>query len=289
MNKLLLSLILILVMIQMPALAIDLGYSQLELEVQSIRNSSQNHIDILAADEGFDDDFEFGFEQENIYDYDYKSPQKAFIYSLLIPGWGQRYCGSHIMKTMGFLGTEIGMWMGYFNFHNNGNKLTDDFEAFADDHWVEGDSTVSESYRGWLYAVDSTEDEFTHTLPDFNNQQYYEMIGKYDQFRTGWDDYWLDPDYYEIVDSATGGKVYLSPNRAKYEDMRKDANDELDKANKFIIGSVLVHLVSAFDAAISAKRHNRNEASKMWLSVKAEMKRYSAKEIIPVFTIACRF
>jgi len=289
MNKLLLALILMFVIMQMPAMALDVKNSQLELEIQSIKISSQEHINEIAeSDDQIDDDFGFGFEQENIYDYDYKSPQKAFVYSLLIPGWGQKYCGSHIMKSIGFLGAEAGMWMGYFNYHNNGNKLTDDFEAFADDHWLEGDSTVMASYRGWLYAVDSTEDQFTHTLPESKDQQYYEMIGKYDQFRAGWDDYWDDPAYYDIVDSTTGGVMYISPNREQYESMRKKANDELDKANKFIIGSVLVHLVSAFDAAISAKRHNKKEAASMW-SLKAEMKKYSATESIPMLKIACRF
>lgn len=33
----------------------------------------------------------------------------------------------------------------------------------------------------WVY--------FSHHLPDKKTQEYYEMIGKYDQFRWGWDDY----------------------------------------------------------------------------------------------------
>jgi len=30
---------------------------------------------------------------------------------------------------------------------------------------------------------------FSHELPTYNTQQYYELIGKYSQFKYGWDTY----------------------------------------------------------------------------------------------------
>lgn len=280
--------------------AVELESTQLELQVQAIRNSSDGTVDAGSSTEQEEfDDFGFGFDEDaSIYEYDYKSPKRAFIYSLLIPGLGQRYAQSHTIKPLLFLAVEAGMWMGYFKYHNDGIKKTDDFEAFADEHWIEGDSTAvdggdTESYVGWLWQEygrydDNDTAEFTHHIPDYRDQQYYEMIGKYDQFRAGWDDYWDDPDRYDERNPDSSLK-YISPNRDRYESMRKDANDLLDRANKFIIVSMLNHLISAFDAALAANRYNKNKAADMWLTVNAEMKKYSANDDIPILRLSCRF
>ena len=238
-------------------------------------------------------------DNEGIYEYDYKSPKRAFIYSLIVPGWGQKYAKSHAIKILAFLAIEAGSWMEYFKYHNDGNQKTDEFEAFADEHWIEGrvlsETSVdpAQSYRGWLlteYGVVDDDDigEFTHHLPETKDQQYYEMIGKYDQFRAGWDDYWENPSYYDSTDES-GNYLFVSPNRAKYEDMRREANDLLDKANKFIMVSLANHVISAIDAALAAKRYNRGKSEEMWLTVRAEMKKYSATEEIPILRFTHRF
>lgn len=300
MKSLILVVGLLLLLAYAPSAAIDLKCSPLELEIQAVRHTGDDPALSNQTDPTGDDYFDFEFdEDESIYEYDYKSPKKAFIYSLLIPGWGQRYTKSSTLKTLGFLAVEAGMWMGYFKYNNDGTKMTDEYEAFADAHWIEGtmvDSCVGEpdeSYRGWLAGnnpdgVCYVESTFTHILPDVNNQQYYEMIGKYDQFRGGWDDYWLDVSKYE--DTLDNGQLrYISPNRETYNDMRKEANDLLDRANTFIVVSIANHLLSAFDAAIAARNYNRGKSKEMWLSVKTEMKKYSATESIPIVRFTAKF
>jgi hypothetical protein len=288
-----------------PVHAIDLKSGQLELEIQSLRNSGYNKM-LAAGDEGeFDEeDLDIGFEgEETIYDYDYKSPKRAFVYSLLIPGWGQKYTESSTLKTIIFLGVEAGMWMGYFKNRNEGNKKTDEYEAFATEHWLEGDQTIVQSYRGWLAAFEQSEDTLTHQLPSDLSQQYYEMIGKYDQFRGGWDDYWEpvtiiengdttvyeNGDYYEIKNEDTNVPLYISPNRALYNTMRGDANDFLDRANRYVLIAVVNHLLSAFDAALAARRYNQQQAAEMWLTFNTEMKKYSATEEIPIVKATLNF
>jgi hypothetical protein len=288
------------------ASAIDLANSKLDLGIQSIKNGGREYIESYQENpkvqgDNYDDWFE---DDESIFEYDYKSPKRAFVYSLLIPGWGQKYAGSHAIKPLFFLAAEAGLWMGYFMYHNDGNKKTDEYEAFADLHWALGrviDPEIvdtanvdpRQSYTGWLAEVyhvndDDELDSLTHHVPDVKNQQYYEMIGKYDQFRAGWDDYWLDREKYDKQDSE-GNFIYASPNRETYENMRKKANDLLDRANKFIIVSLVNHIASAIDAAFSAKRYNRNKAKDMWLTFRAEMKKYSATEEIPVLTFSYKF
>ncbi|MFH2036597.1 MAG: DUF5683 domain-containing protein [Candidatus Zixiibacteriota bacterium] len=299
----------LILLFSLPAMAVDLPNSKLELNMQSLKNSGFNTINALATnDEIIDDEFNIGFEDDaSIYEYDYRSPKKAFLFSLIIPGWGQKYTQSPTWKTVAFIGLEAGMWMGFFNFHNKGNKKTDEYEKFANDHWYEN------SYRDWLLAPPSppfpdtsfTEDDFTHILPDSRTQQFFEMIGKYDQFRGGWDDYWLPVDtngdgltdiegflYFEdstqLNDTAWVIKN-ISPNRSAYNDMRAKANDLLNQANQFIAFAIINHLLSALDAALAANRYNKKKASEMWLTFRADMKKYSATEEIPIIRATLRF
>jgi len=170
------------------------------------------------------------------------------------------------------------------------------------------------TYRGWLDSLEYTEKDFTHTLPDTKSQQYYEMIGKYDQFRGGWDDYWdrvdtdsngiLDTDgqvYYEILEFShtiirDDGSIdsifvvdHVSPNRLKYNGMRAKANDLLNQANQFVVFSILNHLLSAVDAALSANRYNKRKASEMWLTFRVDTRKYSATEEMPIIRATLRF
>lgn len=286
MKKILLLLILLFSIIWLPGGAVDLESNQFELDMQLLKYGSSEYANsMLQIQQG--DEFANEFDDnEGIFEYDYKSPKKAFVYSLLIPGLGQRYAESNALKTLAFIGIEVGLWMGYFTRHNKGNIATDDFEKFADAHWFEGsltDDSTNQTYRGWLVWKDSTEDDFTHSVPDQRDQEYYEMIGKYDQFRGGWDDYWINPAKYDSVN------LYTSANRETYLSKRKDANDYFDMANKFLIFAMVNHLVAAFDAALSAKRFNKNRAAESWFSIKTEMKKYSATEKIPVVKLTYRF
>ncbi len=292
MKKILLLLILLFSLIWLlwlPSGAVDLESNQFELDMQLLKYGSTDHVKTLpVSQQGEEFGGEFGGD-EGIFEYDYKSPKKAFVYSLLVPGLGQRYAESHALKTLAFIGIEVGLWMGYFNRNNKGDITTDDFEKFADAHWFEGDTSIDTTYRGWMndYPGEVDEDDFTHHLSERKDQEYYEMIGKYDQFRAGWDDYgyWSN----DFLGDTIPGQSDVSANRETYLNKRKEANDYYDMANKFLIFAMVNHLVAAFDAALSAKRFNKTKAAESWLSIKTEMKKYSATEKIPIVKLTYRF
>jgi hypothetical protein len=108
---------------------------------------------------------------------------------------------------------------------------------------------------------------FTHHLPDTKSQQYYEMIGKYDQFRYGW----TDTDYLRAKDSSDARNQYLQD--------RNTANQKFDRAKVGAIVAIANHLFSAFDAALSARRFNRQQDSFSEFSVKARMVKYEGHQI----------
>ncbi len=106
---------------------------------------------------------------------------------------------------------------------------------------------------------------FSHTLPYFSEQQYYELIGKYYQFAPGWNDYpdWTrgDGTVNEAIDpSMTGAdgesRPNVSDNFFQYADDHGHANDVLRRASRITGLLILTHLASAVDAAVSAKLHN---------------------------------
>lgn len=106
---------------------------------------------------------------------------------------------------------------------------------------------------------------FSHKLPGFGEQQYYELIGKYFQFAPGWSDYpdWLDGEgnpIDAIIDPERTGEGGSKPNVTdQFYDYAKDhgeANDYLRRASRVSIFFIMNHLVAAVDAAVFAKIHN---------------------------------
>ena len=106
---------------------------------------------------------------------------------------------------------------------------------------------------------------FSHKLPGFSEQQYYELIGKYYQFAPGWTDY---PDYLneegepidERMDPERTGEDDSKPNVSdrffQYAEDHGQANDYLRRASRISMLFIVNHLVAAVDAAVFAKLHN---------------------------------
>jgi len=188
-----------------------------------------------------------------------KSPFKAFILSLAVPGLGQYYNGSRIKPAL-FLGTEAVCWYLHFSWNSEGDDRTAAFELFNRTHWSRDryNAFVVQVYDGDGFPSGG------HTLPSTNTQQYYEMTGKYDQFSWGWDDAWLDeegvliqlnPDLLydpQIPQKGSHRNVY-SQNREDYEQMRFDADKMYLRATRMAYVAMANHVVAAFEAYFSAR------------------------------------
>lgn len=238
----------------------------------------QEYTDFTLAGTGFDD---FPLPTD-VFDHSYRSPGRAFFYSLLVPGGGQYYAGSKLKSTI-FIGVEAILWAGYFSFHSDGKSIEDEYVAYAEQYWspalytnwlieevgiIDDDST-------WIDASGRTQ-SFSHHLPDVKSQQYYEMIGKYDQFQFGWQ----DTDYRWDDSSSTHRDDYLVD--------RDKSNDAFGKAKTAAIFSIANHLISAFEAALSAKKFNREQDTFGDLSIKARLVRHY-DERIPKVSLTYKF
>lgn len=212
----------------------------------------------------------------------YRSPSKAFLYSMAIPGSGQLYNQSKIKAGL-FMVIEVASWTNWFLNNKKGKDKTDEYNVFADREWS------PEQYTNWLietYGITSDTAEFlndegeatrfTHHLPATKTQQYYEMIGKYDQFRYGWSD----------TDYLRG--IFKSDYRVKYLNDRADANDFFTKAKTSAIISIANHLLSAFDAALSSKRFNKRQDTFSEVTLKARIVQYDGYRM-PKLTLSYAF
>lgn len=220
-------------------------------------------------------------EQENvdIYGFKGKSLKRAFAYSLIVPGSGQFYAGSKI-KTALFFGLDVTLWALYFNYRGKGKDKEDEYQLFADGHWSE------DEYIDWLwreYRIPSDRDKYwngtdsvylSHHLPDTKTDQYYEMIGKYEQFSGGWVDY----------DTTKNFSVY----RDAYLDKRRESNDLLNKATYSAMFSLANHILSAFDAAIAVKKYNKKGERFSQVNFKMRLVQRD-REIIPRLSVSTRF
>ncbi len=91
---------------------------------------------------------------------------------------------------------------------------------------------------------------FSHFIPDYGSQQYYELVSKYFQFGPGWKDFNVSVDQinWEIEgmsDAWLGGAA-----------KSKRFNDRLRSARNMASIVFVNHIVSGFDALFSARLHN---------------------------------
>jgi hypothetical protein len=244
-----------------------------------------------------------------------KKPGRAFFLSALVPGWGQLYAGART-RGLVFLGIEATTVTWAILSHLKGTDRRNEYESFADQHWFE--DQYLEWYQAWedwynypTYALDPLDNHLTHTLPDEKDRDYYEMIGKYDQFVYGWDDVNgidttglnLDPfdptlaprDTIPVYGETGLDTVYFptyiahvySANRTLYMDMRYKANKAFKRAKQMVGVMLFNHVISAIDAARSARNYNVKHAE-LKTTLRMRMKEYEGEQI-PQLVLTHRF
>lgn len=189
------------------------------------------------------------------------------LYSALIPGAGELTMG-YEKRGIALIAVEIAAWTGYFVYHSDGLDERDAYEAYADMYWDEqrfidqhpliyipndpGAPHSLEELETLGQAVSgSGGDWWTGYIPyvskEEDKQHYYENLGKYDWFVSGWSDY----------DPTSDPPVAESAQRETYRAMRAESNDDLDTANSFVWVSLAARVFSIAETAIIV--HNRRD------------------------------
>lgn len=102
--------------------------------------------------------------------------------------------------------------------------------------------------KNTVYLV--TGREFSHTLPDYGSQQYYELMSKYPQFGPGWRDW---NNQVNDVNRRNEGMPGMWIEHAR---MGVVFNDHYRLSSNMASVILLNHMVSAFDAYFTVKIRN---------------------------------
>ncbi|MGE5399118.1 MAG: DUF5683 domain-containing protein [Ignavibacteriales bacterium] len=213
-----------------------------------------------------------------------KSPLLAGFFSLLVPGAGEAYSQSY-WKAAAFLAVEAAAIYATVYYNKKGEDATADFQRYANENWsavryaqwlnrfaadvsagaksnirIDPDGNKPPWERVDFSEINSVERQiatFSHVLPSYGDQQYYELIGKYHQFNHGWAQ--SDPNTAEYLNN-------LPQQMLDYARMHIKPDDTYYKySSRAVVVLVVNHFLSALDAAWSASRYNKSLAVNMEL------------------------
>ena len=174
-----------------------------------------------------------------------KSPNEAFLYSLVIPGMGQLYTGAK--RGYLYAAADVILLGTYFFLRNNASNTREDYRDVVRQHVT---FIGPGSFEDW------------DLIEDFEHATQYETWNHdYDtkdtQKRTGkW--YWrdLDPDLKNEKHRDLEKRDITSKHRLEAFNLREKANNTFERAKFFLGVAILNHVVSAVEARITTKRFN---------------------------------
>lgn len=162
-----------------------------------------------------------------------KSRGRAFLQSLLLPGWGQHYAGSKTMMRV-FVTSEVLLWGGFIGFTKWSDLLEDDYRTFASTH-----AQVDVAGKASQFFVDIG--NFI-SLEEFNQAQL------------------RDRDVSDLYPTDSGDFFWQwdsDANRRDFEDMRIRSDKAANNA-EFMVAAIFVnHFISAIHATLSVFKHNK--------------------------------
>lgn len=213
------------------------------------------------------------------------TPVKAMFKSFLLPGWGQMQNQDHWWKSVMFAGIEtIGITLS-ISYGSRAEVIRGQFEAYGDAHW-----TLERWYKNtkiifpdrWQEILIGTHklglkigknyyysDQLAQLIQQYSwseisvirDRDFYENIGKYDQFVGGWDDPFDDPfdsegNWY-MVKKGNVESIILTKHKDDYRDQRHESN-LLKHYSRYTVSLVMFnHLVSGLEAAWTANKQSK--------------------------------
>ena len=193
------------------------------------------------------------------------------LMSLVLPGAGEVAMG--YKRGYFMAAADIFAWTRVAKYHSDGADLRDEYIAYADAHYSDDDLILAYTsgdggYRdgegeqyfpgvGTINNIDELDNLPLYVTPEEDFREYYENLGKWDQFIFGWDDY-VRPDDAASVGvtyTATGERdpdllqPWVSRNRETYRLMRAESNDAYKNRDRWLYMNIGLRLVSVLQVA----------------------------------------
>ncbi len=215
-------------------------------------------------------------------------PARPMLYSLVLPGAGQIYNESPWWKSALFAGVEITGIALWWNWKSQAEDIQKEYEAYARSHWSLSDwytntrlifpDSYTTMFSGTHKIILKAEDTYYTSayldslwgiygsnLEYIQDRDFYENIGKYDQFVGGWDDCYAEDgntqQWWEEEKSVGDSTetIKLTPNKNHYRDLRFDSNTLKDYSKYAISAIMFNHVISGLEAVWSSSQKSRRD------------------------------
>jgi len=161
-----------------------------------------------------------------------KSRARAFLQSLILPGWGQHYAESKTMMKV-FIASEVVLWGSFLWFNARSNWLEDDFRTFAATH-----AEVQPEGKSAEYFVDigNYDSIFEYNQAQLRNRDVAALYPETEAFFWQWDS---------------------AENREDFENLR-ESRDSAQNRSEFTLAVIFLnHLVSAIQSSFAVFKYNK--------------------------------
>lgn len=188
--------------------------------------------------------------------------------SLVLPGAGEAMLGHKRGYLM--MALDILAWTQVAAKHSDGADLRDEYYAFADEHYsdelllqafvtnstdIERDGVGNAYFPnvGAMTDVGDLDQLPLYVTVEADRREYYENLGKWDQFVFGWDDF-VNPLFREGYTPTNDpkidlGQTWVSENREIYRQMRADSNDAFKSRDRWLYLNIGLRLASVVQTA----------------------------------------
>jgi TM2 domain-containing membrane protein YozV len=169
--------------------------------------------------------------QEQAFQAEKKSPAKAVLYSLLLPGMGELYVNRFDQGKYSLI-AEGGLWLTYISFLQYGAWIRDDARRFSATHAGAQIEGKSDQYFVDVGNFNDTYEYNEKKLTDRTSERLYDVNAGY---------YW---------------KWDTDENRSTFRAMRV-SHEKVFNNSKFVVGAIIVnHILSAVNAARLTRQYN---------------------------------
>lgn len=209
----------------------------------------------------------------------------AVILSGILPGLGETYLYaeskdvSTLVRIPIFFAADAFLWHGYYTNHKKGTNIRDEYMAYCDEHWSEerflAQHPCCAGYGGcedWRFYNEQCRDDsefFLYTPKELDEEEYYENAGKYDPFVYGWDDW---EEWY-----LAGNDSKWTPHRTEYWAMRTESDNYLVKGDQYMMGIIVVRVLSMLDSAWIAYRMGKGDTDTAGWNIELDPGFHNAK------------
>jgi hypothetical protein len=184
------------------------------------------------------------------------------VLSMIMPGAGELYLG-HYYRGGVLMAVDIASWMGVKHYHDKGNDIKTEYRAYADLHWSEdkfwgayGQDPAADYYPGIDYFDTQNPSLYVSRVAD--EREWYENLGKWNQFVFGWDDFrdprvdygvGFEPGDAQLLKARWLGDPSVSPHREAYRRMREDSNNQFTNRDRLLYLNIATRVLSVFHVA----------------------------------------